>query len=174
VSSTHWPRRMARLAAVSVLAAALLPVDAPGGQERASFVEAAAPDVATGESLLDKITSIMDELDRPPMRASRAERGPWLSTSASWYDEGPAGCYDADGFHKHPGGDLWTAHKSLPCGTQVQVKGPAGTITVPVLDRGPYVSGRDLDLTPSAFVAVCEAISRGVCRVEYREVGGWK
>jgi hypothetical protein len=41
------------------------------------------------------------------------------------------------------------AHRTLPCGTKVTFRNSANgrTITVPVVDRGPYVSGRQWDLT---------------------------
>ncbi|HLQ05594.1 MAG TPA: septal ring lytic transglycosylase RlpA family protein, partial [Verrucomicrobiae bacterium] len=45
--------------------------------------------------------------------------------------------------------DTWgVAHKSLPCGTMLVLSHGANTITVPVVDRGPYVAGRELDLSP--------------------------
>ena len=51
---------------------------------------------------------------------------------------------------------LGVAHKTLPCGTMVTFRNPANgrTITVPVVDRGPYVAGRQWDLTG----ATCQAI----------------
>jgi hypothetical protein len=50
-----------------------------------------------------------------------------------------------------------TAHRTLPCGTLVTFRNPknGATITVPVVDRGPYVSGRNWDLT----YATCTAIA---------------
>ena len=39
------------------------------------------------------------------------------------------------------------AHKTLPCGTMVSFKVGSHIVTAPVIDRGPYVSGRDWDLT---------------------------
>jgi len=39
------------------------------------------------------------------------------------------------------------AHKTLPCGTKVTFRYKGRTATVPVIDRGPYVAGRDWDLT---------------------------
>jgi hypothetical protein len=45
---------------------------------------------------------------------------------------------------------LGVAHKTLPCGTQVAFYYHGRSITVPVIDRGPYVSGRDWDLTAAA------------------------
>jgi rare lipoprotein A len=44
---------------------------------------------------------------------------------------------------------LGVAHRSLPCGTRISFRNPANgrVITVPVVDRGPYVGGRQWDLT---------------------------
>ena len=42
------------------------------------------------------------------------------------------------------------AHRTLPCGTLVTFRYKGGTLTVPVVDRGPYVSGRTWDLTYGA------------------------
>jgi Lipoproteins len=42
------------------------------------------------------------------------------------------------------------AHRTLPCGTLVTFRYNGTTLTVPVVDRGPYVSGRTWDLTYGA------------------------
>jgi peptidoglycan lytic transglycosylase len=42
---------------------------------------------------------------------------------------------------------MGVAHKTLPCGTLVRLRYHGRTATVPVIDRGPYVAGRDYDLT---------------------------
>lgn len=39
------------------------------------------------------------------------------------------------------------AHRTLPCGTKVTIAYRGRTVTVPVVDRGPYVAGREFDLT---------------------------
>ena len=39
------------------------------------------------------------------------------------------------------------ANRTLPCGTKVKLRYHGRTVTVPVIDRGPYVAGRDYDLT---------------------------
>lgn len=45
--------------------------------------------------------------------------------------------------------DTWgVAHKSLPCGTMVTLTHGPNTVTVPVVDRGPYIAGREFDLSP--------------------------
>ncbi|HJW21667.1 MAG TPA: septal ring lytic transglycosylase RlpA family protein [Candidatus Limnocylindrales bacterium] len=48
------------------------------------------------------------------------------------------------------------ASRTLPCGTRVQFRNPANgaVITVPVVDRGPYVAGRQWDLTYGACSAI--------------------
>jgi rare lipoprotein A (peptidoglycan hydrolase) len=42
------------------------------------------------------------------------------------------------------------AHRTLPCGTLVPFRYNGVTLTVPVIDRGPYVSGRTWDLSHGA------------------------
>jgi rare lipoprotein A len=42
---------------------------------------------------------------------------------------------------------LGVANKTLPCGTLVTLHYGNRTIRVPVIDRGPYVAGREFDLT---------------------------
>lgn len=42
---------------------------------------------------------------------------------------------------------LGVASKTLPCGTLVTLRYDGRSLRVPVIDRGPYVAGRDYDLT---------------------------
>jgi len=42
---------------------------------------------------------------------------------------------------------LGVANKTLPCGTMVTLHYGDRTVRVPVVDRGPYVAGREYDLT---------------------------
>jgi rare lipoprotein A len=42
---------------------------------------------------------------------------------------------------------LGVANKTLPCGTRVTLRYDGRTVRVPVIDRGPYVAGREFDLT---------------------------
>jgi len=51
--------------------------------------------------------------------------------------------------------DTWgVAHKTLPCGTMLVLTHGPNTITVPVVDRGPYIAGRELDLSPRVKAAL--------------------
>lgn len=46
---------------------------------------------------------------------------------------------------------LYAAHRTWPCGTKVSVKRGKRYVIVRVLDRGPYIRGRVIDLSRSAF-----------------------
>jgi rare lipoprotein A len=65
---------------------------------------------------------------------------------ASYYGPGLYGNGVACGGTLMPG-TLGVAHKTLPCGTRVKLRYRGRAVTVPVIDRGPYVAGRDYDLT---------------------------
>lgn len=74
----------------------------------------------------------------------------WSSAKASWYGPGLYGNSTADGTTFTS--DTWcVAHKDLPFGTVVEIAYGGKTVDVPVRDRGPYVAGREFDL--SAAVA---------------------
>ena len=49
---------------------------------------------------------------------------------------------------------LGVAHRKLPCGTDVALTYEGRTITVPVVDRGPFKRGRRWDLTIAAAKAL--------------------
>lgn len=65
---------------------------------------------------------------------------------ASWYGPGFYGNRTACG-GVLGAGTLGVAHKSLPCGTRVTFRHGSRSVTVRVIDRGPYVAGREWDLT---------------------------
>lgn len=46
------------------------------------------------------------------------------------------------------------AHRTLPCGAEVTLRHGATTVTVPVVDRGPFVYSREFDLTYATKVAL--------------------
>jgi hypothetical protein len=68
--------------------------------------------------------------------------------NASWYGPGffgrKTGCGGRLGYSQ-----LGVAHKTLPCGTKVTFRYNGRTLTVPVIDRGPYAGSREYDLTAS-------------------------
>ena len=72
---------------------------------------------------------------------------------ASWYGPGFYGNLTANGT-LYTQSTLCVAHKTLPFGTMIQIWYSGKTITVPVLDRGPFIPGRDFDLSGAVASAL--------------------
>ena len=70
----------------------------------------------------------------------------YRSAYASWYGPGLYGGHLSCG-GTLDAGDLGVAHKSLPCGSKVTLRHRGRVVRVRVIDRGPYVAGREYDLT---------------------------
>jgi rare lipoprotein A len=68
---------------------------------------------------------------------------------ATWYGPGLYGNTTACG-QELTKELVGVAHKSLPCGTMVEVSYAGRSIVVPVVDRGPYAEGMTWDLTSAA------------------------
>jgi hypothetical protein len=62
---------------------------------------------------------------------------------ASWY--GGGGSLACGGWLTSA--TMGVANKTLPCGTLVTLRYDGRSVRVPVVDRGPYVAGREFDLT---------------------------
>jgi rare lipoprotein A len=73
---------------------------------------------------------------------------------ASWYAPGldGVGHHTASGEY-FTGNDMTAAHKTLPFGTMVTLC-HQGCVTVKINDRGPFVRGRDYDLSHAAAAAI--------------------
>src|SRR5919199_3156032 len=72
---------------------------------------------------------------------------------ATWYGPGLYGHHTACGqvlSHRIMG----VAHRTLPCGTPVELELGGRTVTVPVIDRGPFSNGARYDLTSAAAQAL--------------------
>lgn len=65
---------------------------------------------------------------------------------ASYYGPGLYGGALACGGRLTPG-TIGVAHKSLPCGTKLTLRLGGRQVAARVVDRGPYVGGREFDLT---------------------------
>jgi rare lipoprotein A len=70
----------------------------------------------------------------------------YRSAYASWYGPGLYGNRLGCG-GTLTAGSLGVAHKTLPCGTKLTIRHNGRSVRVPVIDRGPYVGGREFDLT---------------------------
>jgi rare lipoprotein A (peptidoglycan hydrolase) len=98
------------------------------------------------------------ELNRPVVRQPAPKvrtilKNYWrFDGNISWYGPGFYGSGTSCG-HRYTKTILGVAHRTLPCGTLVTFRNPSNgrQITVPVIDRGPYVRGRQWDM------------SRGLC-----------
>lgn len=90
---------------------------------------------------------------------------------ASWYDCSTKGqCshnkITANGEKFNPNG-ISAAHKTLPFGTKLRIKYKGKSIIVRINDRGPYIPGRQLDLSRAAARKLgC----KGVCNVEVERI----
>jgi rare lipoprotein A len=86
--------------------------------------------------------------------------------TASWYGPGFHGQETANGepFNQHA---LTAAHRTLPLGTKAKVTNleTGQTVDVTINDRGPYVSGRHLDLSRAAARRI-GLIKKGTAKVK--------
>jgi rare lipoprotein A len=66
---------------------------------------------------------------------------------------------------------MTAAHKTLPFGTEVKVTNldNGKSVTVRINDRGPFVSGRIIDLTRAAFSQIAR-LDKGLAKVEIRSM----
>jgi rare lipoprotein A len=87
----------------------------------------------------------------------------YLPSVASWYGPTLYGHGTACG-EKLTKQILGVANKTLPCGENVALYYDGRTLTVPVIDRGPYIKGRRYDLTYATAKAL-GTISAGVATI---------
>jgi len=98
----------------------------------------------------------------PPVPQLAVAGGAGVLVTASWYGPGfyenRLPCWQwlkANGLPIQFLPDTWgVAHKTLPCGTMLVLTHGANTITVPVVDRGPYIAGREIDMSPRIKAAL--------------------
>lgn len=90
--------------------------------------------------------------------------------TASWYGPRFHGKLTANG-EQYDQMALTAAHKSLPFGTVLQVTNLKNgkSVIVRINDRGPFIEGRDLDLSKGTALNL-GMISRGVIKVKVSEV----
>ena len=77
-------------------------------------------------------------------------RQPYRLVEVSWY--GGGGSLACGGWLTSS--TLGVANKTLPCGTRVTLRYHGRTVRVRVIDRGPYVAGREYDLTEATARAL--------------------
>ena len=121
------------------------------------------------DGALDSVSVLLDPDERPlptgrpPASVDQKEAAvkvvvvpTWaFDSNVSWYGPGFYGKRTACGV-AYTQTVIGVAHRSLPCGTKVTFKNPANgrVVTARVIDRGPYVSGRQWDLS----AGLCNAL----------------
>lgn len=115
----------------------------------------------------EQISSENETISADPTLVNYEEMG---TMKASWY--GP-------GFHgrKTANGEIYdqmaftAAHKSLKFGTLLKVTNPKNgkSVIIRINDRGPYIAGRDLDLSKAAALEI-GMVKKGVARLKVEEV----
>ena len=86
---------------------------------------------------------------QPKAKTGTIKKNNWrLDRNVSWYGPGFYGNRTACG-KAMTESLIGVAHRTLPCGTMITFKNPSNgrIVTAPVVDRGPYVGGRQWDLT---------------------------
>lgn len=87
---------------------------------------------------------------QPEAKADSIARNPWRRDgNISWYGPGFYGKRTACGLAMTTT-LVGVAHRTLPCGTRITFRHAGRVVTMPVVDRGPYVAGRQWDLTGGA------------------------
>jgi peptidoglycan lytic transglycosylase len=99
----------------------------------------------TPRRLLTERVRVLFPGDRSGLRVGRKVGAlrVYRLAGASWY--GGGGGLACGG--QLTSSTMGVANKTLPCGTLVTFRYGGRTVRVPVIDRGPYVAGRDFDLT---------------------------
>lgn len=170
--SRTWSHTVTSLVAALMLVTAVAPTSAGAAMITAdtrpiaptvgATVPVAAPvppaDIAAAARRIANLAYKTRPVPKPPVTY-----GPWRNAVASWYWEPQA---LAGGGYLRPD-SMIVAHKSLPFGTRIQFSYRGRTCIATVMDRGPYVSGREFDLGPGTAKALG---FDGVDTVAYRIV----
>ncbi len=140
---------------------AALPGHAPGPLAPASVTGApskGAPSDAEVRSAIARFQLAIARYHLDQLNLSGALLNPAL-LPAGVYNVSIASVYTDYGLPIACGGvlkvpELGVANKTLPCGTEVIFRYGGRAIRVPVIDRGPYIAGREWDLTGAAAEAL--------------------
>lgn len=89
-------------------------------------------------------------------------------STVSWYGEKYRGRLMANGNPFNPDA-LTVAHRSLPFGTKVRFQHGPNVVVATVTDRGPFVAGREFDLSKATFAALAQ-VEAGLITPEWEVV----
>ena len=127
------------------------------------FLEPAEPPAASGRPDARRsqpappLTVVAVPKPKPVVPVTKsASGGGWHhDPEVSWYGPGFYGHRTACGYALTTS-LIGVAHRTLPCGTKIVFRNPKNgrTVVAKVVDRGPYVSGRQWDMTGGLCVAL--------------------
>ena len=118
-----------------------IPTAVVAGAERAPD-----PPATVAPAVAEPVVVVVPAIVPPPVQSDAI-------VLASWYGPGFYGNKTACGQTYTPE-ILGVAHLSLPCGTLLTLTYGPRSIVVAVIDRGPYVAGRTLDLSNATKLAL--------------------
>lgn len=140
-SALYIPPQLVMLPAAPIATAA--PVAVLGTQAPAGVAPAPAAPAAPAPAV--------PAVPAPAAPAAAAAGGSVVI--ASWYGPGFYGNRTACGQLYTPE-IIGVAHRTLPCGTMLELEFRGRVVTVPVIDRGPFIAGRTLDLSNATRAAL--------------------
>lgn len=126
-------------------------------------------DPVTSETIVPETTTDVTEMPAEEVAAVVQEETPVtpetsvVPVHASYYADRFHGRTTANG-ERFNMNALTAAHKELPFGTRVRVAYQGRSVVVRINDRGPYIRGRDIDLSRAAAAQI-GLIQRGHGRV---------
>jgi hypothetical protein len=149
-----WLRAALLAGALAVLAFAI----SPGAQAATGGAASALP-VSAEEASTEGTTATASAFNEAELSFT-----PYRIAGASWYGGKTMwGRHTACGQILRPS-TIGVANKTLPCGTPVKFVWHGHSVIAPVIDRGPYVTGRAWDLTSAA----AESLEfEGIGRIQY-------
>lgn len=132
--------------------------------ERTALEDPANPPAIIGRPDARRIQPAPGPIVIAVPRATKPAAAGTVTSGGSGWRHDPEVSWYGPGFYGHRtacGYALTTtligvAHRTLPCGTKIVFRNPANgrTVTTRVVDRGPYVAGRQWDMTGGLCVAL--------------------
>jgi rare lipoprotein A (peptidoglycan hydrolase) len=121
-----------------------------------------APSDAEVQRELAQMAAVQRQQEQRALSAAAANLAgllPWALEPKSGVQTSVASVFTDYGLGLACGGvlgrnQLGVAHKTAPCGTLITFTYAGRSLTVPVIDRGPYIVGREWDLTGATAAAL--------------------
>lgn len=116
---------------------------------------------------IKNVTVVTEEITGDSLVVYKGKFKPYKKKAhASYYADKFNGRRTASG-RKYDKNKLTAAHKKLPFGTKVKVTNESNgkSVVVEITDRGPFVKGREIDLSRKAFFTIASSSGAGYVNV---------